>query len=60
MLSVGCTSGQLIVLHWDSISIIHTPPTVLKIWDIHDDMSIDHMTWTSLVLLSCDISIYIY
>lgn len=58
MLSIGCTSGQLLVLHWESPPTIFTsPPAVLNICNEVDDISIDNMKWTSMV---CIYNSYIY
>lgn len=49
-LSVGCSSGQLLVLEWvQELLMTDSQPKISHIWKAKDEMSIDHMTWSTEV-----------
>lgn len=44
LLTVGCTSGEVIGLHWNTLT---TPIScLLNLWSIIDNVAVDHMILT--------------
>lgn len=58
LLTVGCTSGEVIGLHWNTLT---TPIScLLNLWSIIDNVAVDHMILTPPTQVSLYVYIHIY
>ena len=46
LLSVGSTSGRVLLLEWEESAFPYEEPIVHHIWSCNDDVPVGHMTWS--------------